>query len=789
MQAPAGVSDNSAVLDNLVALFGEMFTKAHMDKDEFMLANMQPNMTFPIGVICRNPIVRQITTEDSLVERALSLSPSVEVFHGVVRPRLKVEQHTVILRDIPESTDVAVIMKLFEDAQSPRVTSARPDMNNTWFVSFSTEDDARQALAGLRKCQFEGSPIKARLKTESLNKSFYGGTGFGGLTPTAAGALPSPQAPLGSPVMAQPDYYGNPANSPQHMQMMMQHGMYFPFPIPPPGSYLHPQGLPYSHLSPIGGVPGAWPVNPGGPPPPRGMFTQQLQQQRQNKGGMGPGRGGQYKQQFRSSPRNNMQGGGGFAPNRSALGAADGSAAGGQESVEGILPADGPTAAGLPREGEGVRRTGGAEPLAGSGVAEGTTNRAGQGASGQFNRRGGAQQQHGQGQPYQGTGAGAATGSRSGRAPSVPEQAGDDEANQRKRQSAAATSGSAQGAAGASSDKQGGAAAQKKKDAKRSGNKAGGDGEGAVQSGAAQQTQKTSPSGGVKAGSNATAGSDQKRSPRGGDAKSKKSGGRQGVGGADKRNIPGFNLDDADFPTWAENSVGAEKSPSGGLGNGVEKGSWAAALLGAGKRGAPSQDTESFSADPVQASSNSTTKVLSPQPVAAAPHPILIHPDGSSHHGGIHSVGHISFGCDAKDEPSHIHRVPTPIPSADEVLQRWTDEASGSAASPPPLHVNDSPSERKKQLSSGTHVNHEIETFVFGSFEAPVEDNTIANSRQSPLDGATAKTSAKSVQASAAAAEGSASSGGTEARNGSGGETAAASGGKRSFMDVLKAKK
>ena len=206
-----------------------------------------------------------------------------------------------------------------------------------------------------------------------------------------------------------------------------------------------------------------------------------------------------------------------------------------------------------------------------------------------------------------------------------------------------------------------------------------------------------------------------------------------------------------------------------------------------------------------QASSNGTTKVLSPQPVAAAPHPILIHPDGSSHH-GIHSVGHISFGCDAKDEPSHIHRVPTPIPSADEVLQRWTDEASGSAASPPPLHVNDSPSERKKQLSSGTHVNHEIETFVFGSFEAPVEgsmsvipshfkplrktifiyiaDNTIANSRQSPLDGASAKISAKSAQAAGAAAEGSASSGGAEARNGSGGETAAASGGKRSFMDV-----
>jgi hypothetical protein len=333
------------------------------------------------------------------------------------------------------------------------------------------------------------------------------------------------------------------------------------------------QGMPYPHLSPIGGVPGAWPVNPGGPPPPRGMFSQQLQQQRQNKGGMGPGRGGQYKQQYRTSPRNNVQGGG-FVQNRSALGAADDSTGGVQESADGLPPAEG-AASGA---GEGVRRNNGEQPV---GSAESSARGPGQNVSGQFNRRG-AQQ----GQPYQG----AASANRSARS-AGSEQTADDEANQKKRQSTANAGANPGSGAGSAGDKQGSAAA-KKKDGKRNGNKAGGD-ESAGQSGEnKQQSQKsTSPSNGAKTGGGGGSG-DQKRSPRAnGDQRAKKNGGRQGAGGAEKKNAPGFNLDDADFPTWvrasfvvclfprsiilfvpqAENSVVPEKSPSGGLGGG-EKG-------------------------------------------------------------------------------------------------------------------------------------------------------------------------------------------------------------------------
>lgn len=86
---------------------------------------------------------------------------------------------------------------------------------------------------------------------------------------------------------------------------------------------------------------------------------------------------------------------------------------------------------------------------------------------------------------------------------------------------------------------------------------------------------------------------------------------------------------------------------------------------------------------------------------------------------------HISFVPEASDEPSHLHRVPTPVPSAEEVLERWSAESAG-VTSPPPLHVNDSVQERHQhKIIPGTQVAQELETFMFGSFDAPIGKNTV----------------------------------------------------------------
>lgn len=64
---------------------------------------------------------------------------NIELIDRMVRPKLRVEQHTIILRDIPPEVAAESILKIFENAPAaadgapcPRAVSARSDMNNTW---------------------------------------------------------------------------------------------------------------------------------------------------------------------------------------------------------------------------------------------------------------------------------------------------------------------------------------------------------------------------------------------------------------------------------------------------------------------------------------------------------------------------------------------------------------------------------------------------------------------------------------------------------------------------------
>ncbi len=93
---------------------------------------------------------------------------------------VKLEQNTLILRDIPSTAKSGDILGIFTNAvcangtPCPSAQSVRADMNDTWFVSFASEESAKLALQAIRDCKYNGHPVRARLKTESSMKSFYG---------------------------------------------------------------------------------------------------------------------------------------------------------------------------------------------------------------------------------------------------------------------------------------------------------------------------------------------------------------------------------------------------------------------------------------------------------------------------------------------------------------------------------------------------------------------------------------------------------------------------------------
>ena len=106
---------------------------------------------------------------------------------NIIRPNIKLEQNTVILREVEESVTEALIQEMFESAACPPIVSCRSEANNNWFslslfmffddsvprfVVFSSEVDARTALEKIKNSRLEGKVVRARLKTESLIRRF-----------------------------------------------------------------------------------------------------------------------------------------------------------------------------------------------------------------------------------------------------------------------------------------------------------------------------------------------------------------------------------------------------------------------------------------------------------------------------------------------------------------------------------------------------------------------------------------------------------------------------------------
>jgi hypothetical protein len=145
-----------------------------------------------------------------IFNRSFLFSQIVAVFDDGVRLLVKSEQNTIILRDIPSDTSIEDVRAIFSSSNGscstssstssssgaatskspgaagkgnnekgsdadacPAVVSVKPDMNDTWFVTFASEADARKALEFIRNRKFRGATVKARLKTESLNKAFF----------------------------------------------------------------------------------------------------------------------------------------------------------------------------------------------------------------------------------------------------------------------------------------------------------------------------------------------------------------------------------------------------------------------------------------------------------------------------------------------------------------------------------------------------------------------------------------------------------------------------------------
>jgi la-related protein 4 len=100
------------------------FSKENLATDRFLLSQMDPEMFVPIATIANFKMITALTNDLDLIVNVMKASPSVIVNEATmtVKPNLKANRNTIILRDIPTGT-------------SPQVSITRSCLGYYYFIA------------------------------------------------------------------------------------------------------------------------------------------------------------------------------------------------------------------------------------------------------------------------------------------------------------------------------------------------------------------------------------------------------------------------------------------------------------------------------------------------------------------------------------------------------------------------------------------------------------------------------------------------------------------------------
>lgn len=187
------------------------FSKENLQSDVFLQSQMDAQMSVSIAVIMKFAKMKALTTDEAVVRRAVQES-SLTLVNNRIKANIKASSRsTIILRDVPANTPEEEVRDIFNYDGARPIVSLRSDIEDTWFVNFEVEEDAKQTLLDLRmkKRTFRGASVKARIKTEQVVRSYY---------PVQVAAPPAPMMgippPMGfpgvpfPPIIPSPEMFG-----------------------------------------------------------------------------------------------------------------------------------------------------------------------------------------------------------------------------------------------------------------------------------------------------------------------------------------------------------------------------------------------------------------------------------------------------------------------------------------------------------------------------------------------------------------------------------------------------
>ncbi|CAG7725523.1 unnamed protein product [Allacma fusca] len=143
------------------------FSPENLANDKFLVSQMDSDHYVYVSTLANFNMVKKLTSDLDLITTVLKESKNVQVHADGKRVRPISQRTVVILRGIPEKTPVDEIKALFENENCPKCNSCEFAFNDSWYISFESDEDAQRAHRYLREDvrEFKGSPIMARIKS------------------------------------------------------------------------------------------------------------------------------------------------------------------------------------------------------------------------------------------------------------------------------------------------------------------------------------------------------------------------------------------------------------------------------------------------------------------------------------------------------------------------------------------------------------------------------------------------------------------------------------------------
>ncbi|KAK0425049.1 hypothetical protein QR680_009005 [Steinernema hermaphroditum] len=213
----AGASPSSEQLrQQLRTQLEYYFSRENLITDRYLRCQMDSDQYVPIKIIASFPKITQLTSDIGLIVQVLRESPNVQVDDSGEKVRAASRRCTILIREIPETEEEEVKSMLEGTAPYQSLTYG---FNNTWYVTFETEDATQRAFLHIQNLgkTFNDKPICARIKTGGCplapepNRSHSA-------TPTDLSRSSTSQKPLAASASASPsapDASKSPATTPE----------------------------------------------------------------------------------------------------------------------------------------------------------------------------------------------------------------------------------------------------------------------------------------------------------------------------------------------------------------------------------------------------------------------------------------------------------------------------------------------------------------------------------------------------------------------------------------------